>query len=402
MTTHLWPQTNPQQFVSAGSGRNPWAVPAAQTKPTSAPTKPKPPPSLPKSEFLQLEPKVSTPTPVVQSMVAPGPKPQQKHKAPPEAAPEDFVQLRGGRGWGTAVTKPAPVVPVTKKKIVPVVAPATAVVTTPAPAAPAPVPQVTEEENTSQSLYKTELCRSFEETGTCRYGAKCQFAHGRAELRPVLRHPKYKTEVCKTFHTIGTCPYGKRCRFIHSPAEAATTQAPATPAVTEVAPVTAQQPKVPAVLLETIEWSTSWTGNAPAKTTPRSTPLSSPTKATQAVPAVPIQKTATPVFPAPESKPITSEGFLPATTVFMPSFPARDFVELSPKKTIPIEEAIVAAVTDPSVFPTAPVVVPLDTTSPRSVVATVPPPVVDDEDAEDEEALARRLSIFAQICSNDD
>jgi hypothetical protein len=72
------------------------------------------------------------------------------------------------------------------------------------------------DEETSQNLYKTELCRSFEETGTCRYGLKCQFAHGRAELRHVNRHPKYKTEVCKTFHTIGTCPYGKRCRFIHS------------------------------------------------------------------------------------------------------------------------------------------------------------------------------------------
>jgi len=74
-----------------------------------------------------------------------------------------------------------------------------------------------EEELTAQNLYKTELCRSFEEMGTCRYGSKCQFAHGISDLRPVLRHPKYKTEVCKTFHTIGTCPYGKRCRFIHIP-----------------------------------------------------------------------------------------------------------------------------------------------------------------------------------------
>ncbi|PRW33819.1 Ankyrin repeat domain-containing 13C isoform B [Chlorella sorokiniana] len=65
-------------------------------------------------------------------------------------------------------------------------------------------------------LYKTELCRSWEETGSCRYGAKCQFAHGREELRPVVRHPKYKTEVCRTFAQSGTCPYGTRCRFIHS------------------------------------------------------------------------------------------------------------------------------------------------------------------------------------------
>jgi len=73
-----------------------------------------------------------------------------------------------------------------------------------------------EQELSQQNLYKTELCRSFEELGTCRYGPKCQFAHGRSELRPVLRHPKYKTEICKTWQTIGTCPYGTRCRFIHA------------------------------------------------------------------------------------------------------------------------------------------------------------------------------------------
>lgn len=76
-----------------------------------------------------------------------------------------------------------------------------------------------EKEINGQNLYKTELCRSFVETGTCRYGSKCQFAHGKSELRPVLRHPKYKTEICKTFHTIGTCPYGTRCRFIHKKPE---------------------------------------------------------------------------------------------------------------------------------------------------------------------------------------
>jgi len=73
-----------------------------------------------------------------------------------------------------------------------------------------------EEELTQQSLYKTELCRSWQETGICRYGTKCQFAHGKEEVRPVMRHPKYKTEICKTFHTLGNCPYGTRCRFIHN------------------------------------------------------------------------------------------------------------------------------------------------------------------------------------------
>ncbi|XP_074111039.1 tis11 zinc finger protein [Cotesia typhae] len=70
------------------------------------------------------------------------------------------------------------------------------------------------------SRYKTELCRPFEESGTCKYGDKCQFAHGYNELRNLTRHPKYKTELCRTFHTIGFCPYGPRCHFIHNFEEA--------------------------------------------------------------------------------------------------------------------------------------------------------------------------------------
>jgi hypothetical protein len=75
--------------------------------------------------------------------------------------------------------------------------------------------QMIEEELSKQNLYKTELCRSFCETGSCRYGHKCQFAHGEHEVRPVMRHPKYKTEICKTYSNTGNCPYGNRCRFIH-------------------------------------------------------------------------------------------------------------------------------------------------------------------------------------------
>ncbi|XP_005110889.1 CCCH-type zinc finger protein moe-3 [Aplysia californica] len=67
----------------------------------------------------------------------------------------------------------------------------------------------------NSSRYKTELCRPFEESGSCKYGDKCQFAHGYHELRNLARHPKYKTELCRTFHTIGFCPYGPRCHFIH-------------------------------------------------------------------------------------------------------------------------------------------------------------------------------------------
>ncbi|RHY14708.1 hypothetical protein DYB32_010822 [Aphanomyces invadans] len=69
--------------------------------------------------------------------------------------------------------------------------------------------------NAKPSLYKTELCKRFSEYGSCRYGAKCQFAHGLPELRHVLRHPKYKTTKCKSYWGSGHCPYGSRCRFIH-------------------------------------------------------------------------------------------------------------------------------------------------------------------------------------------
>ncbi|RWW85244.1 hypothetical protein BHE74_00006095 [Ensete ventricosum] len=67
-----------------------------------------------------------------------------------------------------------------------------------------------------QGMLKTELCNKWEESGECPYSDHCQFAHGIAELRPVLRHPRYKTELCRMVVSGGTCPYGHRCHFRHS------------------------------------------------------------------------------------------------------------------------------------------------------------------------------------------
>jgi len=67
----------------------------------------------------------------------------------------------------------------------------------------------------SVQRYKTELCRSYHETGLCKYGDKCQFAHGTHEIRTLNRHPKYKTVLCRTYHCTGYCPYGPRCHFLH-------------------------------------------------------------------------------------------------------------------------------------------------------------------------------------------
>lgn len=68
----------------------------------------------------------------------------------------------------------------------------------------------------NQGMFKTELCNKWEETGACPYGDQCQFAHGVAELRPVIRHPRYKTQVCRMVLAGGVCPYGHRCHFRHS------------------------------------------------------------------------------------------------------------------------------------------------------------------------------------------
>ena len=67
-----------------------------------------------------------------------------------------------------------------------------------------------------EKLFKTELCRRYEETRTCPYKNGCQFAHGVEELRNrPIRHSRYKTKVCKTYSSCGFCKYGPRCHFKH-------------------------------------------------------------------------------------------------------------------------------------------------------------------------------------------
>eukprot|EP00027_Filamoeba_sp_ATCC50430_P000324 CAMPEP_0168556884 /NCGR_PEP_ID=MMETSP0413-20121227/9125_1 /TAXON_ID=136452 /ORGANISM="Filamoeba nolandi, Strain NC-AS-23-1" /LENGTH=239 /DNA_ID=CAMNT_0008587869 /DNA_START=345 /DNA_END=1064 /DNA_ORIENTATION=+ len=135
-----------------------------------------------------------------------------------------------------------------KKKSLPVVPPPVVVED--------PEQPTIEDELQKQNLYKTELCRSFTETGVCRYGHKCQFAHGGHELRPVLRHPKYKTEACKTFSLTGQCPYGNRCRFIHQQHLAPQQQQ-------------AQQQSLPIPISSSTPssgWSTSWSNAGTAST----------------------------------------------------------------------------------------------------------------------------------------
>ena len=64
--------------------------------------------------------------------------------------------------------------------------------------------------------FKTEICKFWQESGTCEYGDDCSFAHGRDELKhkPDL-HKNYKTKQCKKFFKDLYCPYGSRCQFLH-------------------------------------------------------------------------------------------------------------------------------------------------------------------------------------------
>lgn len=39
-----------------------------------------------------------------------------------------------------------------------------------------------------ESMYKSELCKNWTETGFCRYAKKCQYAHGINELRAISAH----------------------------------------------------------------------------------------------------------------------------------------------------------------------------------------------------------------------
>ena len=60
-------------------------------------------------------------------------------------------------------------------------------------------------------LYKTEECENWVKDGTCRFGYKCKFAHGKKELRPKEPVPPCKFDQAHP----GSCRFGDRCKFPH-------------------------------------------------------------------------------------------------------------------------------------------------------------------------------------------
>ena len=68
--------------------------------------------------------------------------------------------------------------------------------------------------------YKTTLCKNYQDSGLCDFGARCQFAHGQLELRTLGQNylqlnPQYKTTMCSHFTEHGNCPQGHNCQFSH-------------------------------------------------------------------------------------------------------------------------------------------------------------------------------------------
>ena len=67
--------------------------------------------------------------------------------------------------------------------------------------------------------YKTQLCANFQRDGACRYGRRCQFAHGAHELRersqllaPIVPEDQ---KICQPFAATGFCRFGDKCKFPH-------------------------------------------------------------------------------------------------------------------------------------------------------------------------------------------
>merc|ERR1712001_630885 len=69
-----------------------------------------------------------------------------------------------------------------------------------------------------------DMCHSFRDTGTCKFGAKCKFTHGRNDIRKKLAKEKEGGEVpkgvCRFFFTSGKCVrYKSECPNSHPKGE---------------------------------------------------------------------------------------------------------------------------------------------------------------------------------------
>ena len=91
--------------------------------------------------------------------------------------------------------------------------------------------------------YKTSLCNNFSQTGQCKFGDNCKFAHGDQDLRMGQDGPQqgFKqnyggynnnnsgggggfqqyggSQPCRFFQQYGNCKFGDECKFSHDGGE---------------------------------------------------------------------------------------------------------------------------------------------------------------------------------------
>ncbi|MBA0855699.1 hypothetical protein Goshw_017597 [Gossypium schwendimanii] len=75
----------------------------------------------------------------------------------------------------------------------------------------------------SVGYYKSEICRAWEEFGHCRYGSKCQFAHGKEEVRPACLpfKTKFEAQIYKSYASTVSNACSSKPRLLHPVTETA-------------------------------------------------------------------------------------------------------------------------------------------------------------------------------------
>lgn len=66
-----------------------------------------------------------------------------------------------------------------------------------------------------------EVCRTYRNTGRCRFGDKCKYTHSDGEIIPAPPRVIKPRGVCFNFRDEGSCKFGDRCRFFHGTEEEA-------------------------------------------------------------------------------------------------------------------------------------------------------------------------------------
>ena len=120
--------------------------------------------------------------------------------------------------------------------------------------------------------YKTQLCANFQRDGACRYGRRCQFAHGAHELRersqllaPIVPEDQ---KICQPFAATGFCRFGDKCKFPHVLGSRVLAAPPLPPATMQTCPPVQQ-------------YGAPTTPPAPAYRVPVSTPPAPPAPTTR-------------------------------------------------------------------------------------------------------------------------